>query len=211
MQSLGETMTQDFYEKLIITIVDKGLLTLLIAIAAFSLNKILEKYKSKQALENELIKQKQVFGNELAKQRDTIRLQFLERQLSEFYWPIYLRLQKDNAVWRRILDRKKDDELLRQVGTEIEKSYILPNHDEIIKIIESKIHLAKADDKLLDALLRYMRHIAVYKSMRVAGIFDKDPLDLQEPWPRDFFPAIEERIKQLQHQYDNLLAVADDA
>ena len=204
-------MTQDFYEKLIITIVDKGLLTLLIAIAAFSLNKILEKYKSKQALENELIKQKQVFGNELAKQRDTIRLQFLERQLSEFYWPIYLRLQKDNAVWRRILDRKKDDELLRQVGTEIEKSYILPNHDEIIKIIESKIHLAKADDKLLDALLRYMRHIAVYKSMRVAGIFDKDPLDLQEPWPRDFFPAIEERIKQLQHQYDNLLAVADDA
>ena len=28
---------------------------------------------------------------------------FMAQQLSEFYWPIYIRLQKDNAVWDRIL------------------------------------------------------------------------------------------------------------
>ena len=32
----------------------------------------------------------------------TKRLEFLERQLTEFYWPLYWGLQKDNAVWQRV-------------------------------------------------------------------------------------------------------------
>jgi hypothetical protein len=199
-------MTQEFNEKFILTILDKGLLALVLAVAAFFFNRLLEKYKSQQSMLNEMAKQKQSFENELARQRDAIHLKFVERQLSDFYWPIYLRLQKDNVVWRRILDRNKGNDALRQkVGVEIERNFILTNHDEIVKIIESNIYLAKADDELLEPLLKYLKHIAVYKAMRAAGCYDKDPIHLQEPWPRDFFPVIEERTKALQSQYDKLL------
>lgn len=200
-------MNQDFYEKLILTVFDKGLLALVLAVAVFFLNRLLEKYRSQQSMLNEMTKQKKSFENELAKLRDATHLKFVERQLADFYWPIYLRLQKDNVVWRRILDRNQGDDALRQrVGVEIEKNFILSNHDEIVKIIESNIHLAKADDELLEPLLKYLKHIAVYKAMRAAGCYDKDPIYLQEPWPKDFFPVIEERTKTLQGQYDKLLA-----
>src|SRR6185295_3529658 len=144
--------------------------------------------------------------DELATLRRNKKLELLERQLSEFYWPVYLRLQKDNAVWQKILDsRNKEDSLRQRVGTEIEKTFILPNHDEIIKLIESKIHLAKADAELLKQLLTYIRHIAVYKAMRSSGVFEYDPIHLGEPWPEKLFPLIEERVKALQQNYDTLL------
>jgi hypothetical protein len=44
-------------------------------------------------------------------------LDFKAHQLAEFYWPIYVRLQKDNAIWKRILDKRKEDEILRKVAT----------------------------------------------------------------------------------------------
>src|SRR5690348_9740877 len=37
------------------------------------------------------------------------RIEILGRQLSEFYWPVYLRLQRDNAVWDRIMDATQSD------------------------------------------------------------------------------------------------------
>jgi hypothetical protein len=53
-------------------------------------------------------------------------MDFKARQLSEFYWPIYVTLQKDNAVWDRILDRNKGDDVLRKVAVEIEKGKYCP-------------------------------------------------------------------------------------
>ena len=33
------------------------------------------------------------------------RVRFLEQQLSQFYWPIYLHLQKENLDWERLRER----------------------------------------------------------------------------------------------------------
>lgn len=134
------------------------------------------------------------------------KVERLERQLSEFYWPIYLRLQKDNAVWERILDRTDgDDELRQAVGSEIERNVVLPNHLEIVNIIETKAHLAEADGTMMKLLQTYLRHIAVYQSMRAAGCYDKDPIYLGEPWPAGFFEAIEQRTLTLQQEYSGYL------
>ena len=130
----------------------------------------------------------------------------LEAQLSDFYWPIYLRLQKDNVVWKRILDRKSDDEDKKKTGYEIEKSILLPNHEEIVKIIESNIHRARPDKVLEGQLLQYLRHISVYQSIRNAGILDKDPLHFDEPWPSELFGLIEDKTYELQRQYDRLIS-----
>ena len=119
------------------------------------------------------------------------RLDVLEQQLSRFYWPIYIRLQKDNAVWKRILDRSKGTEDLRaKVGDAIESKVVLPNHQETVRVIQDNIHLAQLDQKLEELLLQYVRHVAVYSAMRDAGCMDMDPIMLGEPWPEDLFSAI---------------------
>lgn len=130
----------------------------------------------------------------------------LEAQLSDFYWPIYLRLQKDNVVWRKILDRESDDEDKRKTGYEIEKSILLPNHEEIVRIIEGNIHRARPDKELESQLLQYLRHVSVYQSIRNAGIVDKDPIYFEEPWPGELFRLIEEKTHELQQDYDRLIS-----
>jgi hypothetical protein len=135
-------------------------------------------------------------------------LDFKSRQLTEFYWPIYIRLQKDNAVWDRILDRYKNDEMLRKVAFDIEKNEILPNHDQIVQTIQAKIHLAQAEPKLQAALMRYIRHVAVYKAMRNTGVTDRDPIALDEPWPKGLFELVEKKTEALQSDYDFLLKSA---
>jgi hypothetical protein len=184
-------------DEVIKILLDKLAIGGLLLLAGFLVNKSIERFRAAQAL-----------ANDLHKQKFATQLQLMERQLSEFYWPIYLRLQKDNVVWRRILDRKKaGDDPLQKIGTEIETNFILPNHGEIVKIIETKIHLAKLNDELLQPLLAYIKHVAVYKAAKDAGYTDLLPIHLQEPWPADFFPAIEKRTKALQGEYDKLLAL----
>ena len=162
-------------EELIKIVIDKLAIGILLILVGYFINKFLEKFKANQALRNEFIKQ-----------RSLARQQLIEKQLSEFYWPVYIRLQKDNIIWRRILDREnEDDDFKRKVGTEIENGVILPNHEEIVEIIESKIHLTRTDNDLIDALLKYIKHVAVYKANRAAGYEDLIPIHLQEPWPKN--------------------------
>jgi hypothetical protein len=142
-----------------------------------------------------------------AEQNIKAALEFSSRQLAEFYWPLYIRLQTDNAVWDRILDRNKTDERLRKVGYEIEKKEILPNHDQIVQTIQSKIHLSQPEPALQAALMRYIRHVAVYKAMRNTGMTE-DPVCIGEPWPRELFELVKQKTEKLQSDYDQLLKSA---
>jgi hypothetical protein len=188
----------DFKHQLAITLLDKGLLALVVLFAGFWLNKAIEQIRSTNALKADL-----------AKMRDSRNLDYWEKQLSEFYWPLYVRLQYDNAVWRRILDAKEgNDGIRRKLGREIERTFVLPNHEEIVRIIRSNMHLMENDGIALDAMLRYIRHVAVYKAMRLAGVEDQFPDALGEPWPRDLFPQIEKMAYRLQARYDEAVRAA---
>lgn len=136
---------------------------------------------------------------------NTKRLEFLERQLTEFYWPLYWGLQKDNAVWERILDRNKLDSTKKTIARGIEQDFILPNHREMVDIITSRIHLSEADPELESLLLAYVRHVAVYTAMRKGRIEDQDPIAQGEPWPEELFPVIEKHTKRLQEKYNELV------
>src|SRR5216684_6891739 len=141
----------NFHQQIVVTIIDKGLLALILAIAGFWLSKYLEAFKSRRALENEL-----------KKTRDQKMIQLFESQLSQFYWPIYLLLQMDNAIWEKILHRDSKDPVKAQLGRRIENDFILPNHASICRTIEANIHLAAPDSQLMDLILKYLRHVAVY-------------------------------------------------
>lgn len=82
----------------------------------------------------------------------------------------------------------------------------MPNHNEIMDILEKKIHLARAHTPLADALLRYIRHLAVYKALRASGIYDRDPLQFDEPYPQNLFSLVEQEKDRLQQEYDRLLS-----
>jgi hypothetical protein len=197
--SFDSTMTRD----LIKIIADKLAIGLLILFSGYMLNRAIEKYKAAQGLKSEI-----------SKQRFTATLQRIERQLSEFYWPMYLRLQKDNTVWRRLLDKGKEEgNPLRRIGSRIEIDFILPNHNELVKIIETKIHLAEPDAALQAALLSYIDHVAVYNAAIAAGFTDLhgSQRELLTPWPRDLFPLIEDRTLKLQRDYVILLNAYEQA
>jgi hypothetical protein len=107
-----------------------------------------------------------------------------------------------------MLDKSKEDsEPLQKIGALIETDFILPNHEEMVKVIESKIHLAQLDKELLEALLSYIRHVAVYKAARASGCTDlhNTQKDLLPPWPENLYPEIERRTKALQNEYDDLI------
>jgi hypothetical protein len=134
------------------------------------------------------------------------RVDSLENQLSRFYWPVYIRLQKDKAVWDRILSRnKKKSEIDAKVGHAIDSGYLLPNHQETIRIIQENIHFARPDAALESVLSQYIRHVAIYGALRESGVIDRYPYDLGEPYPEDLFPLIESRTHTLQTEYDRLV------
>jgi hypothetical protein len=130
----------------------------------------------------------------------------LERRLSQFFWPIYLRLQRDNVVWEKILERdNQNGHEHRNLAYQIEQDVLLPNHLEIVKIIELNIHLAGVDKEFEQHLMAYMRHVDVYKSSRAAGIKDKDPVYFGEPYPQGFFEALSKKLQTYQIEYEKLL------
>lgn len=180
-----------FEQELFILIVDKAALGILALIAGYWINKQFERFKSKQSLYLEIAREKR---------------QLVEKQLAEFYWPILIRLEKDNAIWKSMLGKYKTDPTERKLGLEVEKAFILQNHDEIMKIIEGYIHHVGNNQDLLDEIKKYSRHVAVYKALR--AIDDKrDPnnLDKDIGWPDDFYTTIRDKMLAIQQEYESLL------
>jgi hypothetical protein len=187
-----------FSEQLALTLVDKLAIGGILVIGGWWLNRLLQVFKSQQDLKNEL-----------AKSRDARHIEFLDKQLSQFYYPIYIRLHIDDAVWKRILDKRGGDEdLRRRLAAAMEKNTLLPNHEEIVRVMQSNIHLAESDGAAFEAMLRYIRHVAVYKAMREAGCHDRDPASVGEPWPEDLLPMIVKTTGVLQDRYLKLVASA---
>lgn len=172
-----------FRQQLIVTIVDKLLIALILIGAGLWANQNLEVFKSRQARHAEAV---------------SAKVEFIQRQLTEFYWPLLFRLEKDNAVWTRIMDTEKP------LAANIEEKFILPNHNEILQILDSKAHLMfnsteKIQDSLIDAIKQYERHVAVYKALRSIGD-TRRPADLNENWPKNFDQIIRTRILELEKQ-----------
>jgi hypothetical protein len=171
------------------------LIAAIAAAAGFWLSRLLERMKADLALQKD---QERI--------RTEKRLDYLERQLSEFYYPLYIGLHVDGAVWDTILARDKDDEIRKKIGEQIDKDVLLPNHEKLILVIQSKIHLAEADQETFDLMMKYVRHASIYRAMRKAEYFDKDPYHLGEPFPKGLLSNIEKTRALLQSKYDSLLA-----
>ena len=147
-----------------------------------------------------------------------IRRDELERRLSQFYWPLYVRLLRSDVIWQKVFyDLTTDDrhqrpdwaaglslEQRQALAREIETKVLLPNHAEAVAIIRANIHLANADQAFEDLLARYVRHVDVYTSLRSAGS-SLDPFNVGEAFPLGLSDAVRDRLRQDQRQYEELL------
>jgi hypothetical protein len=137
-----------------------------------------------------------------------LRIDFLERrQLKEFYWPLCVHFQKNDAVWE-FLKRAyySDDALENRVSTELMKVFFLPNHEEISRIIEANVYLAQADEMFMQLIRKFLRHVAIYKAMRSSDL-DLDPIAVGEPWPEGLSEAVAKRTAELQSKFDREVGI----
>lgn len=121
---------------------------------------------------------------------------------NDFLMPVLKCLQKDNAIWSRILGLRQDESTLEfKVAAQIERDEILPNHQKIINLIEAWRHVPIVDEdtQLAEVLDAYLDHITVYKTIRSAGDDTSLPIDVGAPWPDTFYEILQDRI----HRYEN--------
>ena len=100
-----------------------------------------------------------------------------------------------------------------RLAADIETKFILNNHEEVLKILDEHANLIfnnheKSQPELLDAIMHYERHIAVYKALRAIND-PRRPVQLGEEWPAQLSPLIKARSTQLEAQRQSLLRILE--
>jgi len=135
--------------------------------------------------------------------RNSAKVRFIDRQLSELYYPVQLRLRKDNALQKFWNDHSKDEpEIFEEM-----KAAQLRNHLENIATIEKHADLLRNSDErfdirdLLEALLLYQRHVTLFAAIQAAHN-KRSPYDVDHEWgyPKSFENQIDQRTQALELQ-----------
>lgn len=149
--------------------------------------------------------------DESKKQRIALRnkqIEFIDKQLSEFYYPIRLGLDKYVVLNQQIAD-KKNSEVNGKWAKQIERDGLIPNHKKIIEVIDAKFHLIKNSfgdeevEPLIEIIKKYQLHVASYSALRETGD-DRNPGDVYAGYPGEFNQAIASRISSLLKQQRDL-------
>ncbi|MDR6520295.1 hypothetical protein J2789_002980 [Variovorax paradoxus] len=195
-----------FIEKVLLALLDKGALAIILVAVGLWANQKLESFKADIRIAELAQRDKVELQKQLEATRRDIELKFRERQLSMFFWPLYLRLEKDSAIWQRVATISNDGRrALPADASGIIERDVLKNHEEMVKVIEANIHLAGTDPDLLKDLLKYMEHVAVYQAMRSAGV-RLNPIDVGAEFPPNLTSRIKAHLERLQREYSELTA-----
>lgn len=185
-----------FYDNIILLIVDK----VIIAGIAFYLWHLYSNRKKEIEKEEEKIKLLELRIEEEKKDKKNTELHekilLLEDQLKFFYWPLSICLKNDSAVWQRVPSLYDDEnQLPTDAGEIVERDFLIPNHEKAVSIIEENFHLVGENDKLIKLLVKYIRHVAVFKSLRLSQA-TVNPIDVNEPFPTKIIELIENETKR---------------
>lgn len=134
------------------------------------------------------------------------RLEKIEEKLNKFYKPIVSRLKKDDNLWRLSSKLSSSSEALPLDASEnFEEKYILPNHREVVQILNDFSYLKLDDPVLEEEIGKYIRHVAVFETIRsTESMKHLNPIDLNLPYPKYFKALLEDHIENLETQLGNL-------
>ena len=185
-------------DKLILLLVDKLAIGLLVLFAGFLLNRILKRGELKIVLENELEKLRQGFANDLGKLGKSKQLEYAERQLSDFYWPLYVRwftLQSLRSLrQKRSAAKQQNIRSIAQQEVTIQKA--------MIDIIHRGIHLMESNNSLFEGLRKFSNYSALFEAELDTICEAGEPAHVSELWPASLQADIRNESHRLQKQFD---------
>jgi hypothetical protein len=205
-----KNMEQTFVQKLLLVVVDKLAIGLLILIAAFFLNRLMEQFKREQALQGE---------DRTRKLQGLMR--YYERQMEELYGPLF------NMILQIYIAFDISTELKSKLGSENEtiineffqKNYFIPLHEEINNIMKKNLYLlllqygssSVGNDikaSVPESFRQYLRHSTqeqaqgkLWKDHQIDSLFIEIP-----KWPWDFDGDIAAGLKAAMKNYEECLA-----
>lgn len=121
-----------------------------------------------------------------------IRLSHLEKKLKLFLNPVLNAIEFDNSIWSRLSAISDSaNSYPERLSLELERQFVLENHVRATELVRENFHFIEIDSPLHKSLIQYMRHVAVYKSLRDLNE-SINPVDLNEEFPA----ALEEQIRK---------------
>ncbi|MDB5137751.1 MAG: hypothetical protein JWP37_4354 [Mucilaginibacter sp.] len=129
----------------------------------------------------------------------------IESKLQYFYWPICIRLTKNENIYQYLYKGKKDtdkDSLDYKIAHYVEKAILMTNHKEIIDIITRYRHFADADTEVGGLIDAYIRHVSVYNALMAAKV-DEFPANVSNaPYPAGIYDYFYRKTLELQSVLD---------
>jgi len=114
---------------------------------------------------------------ELFLERRKRKIQNIVDKLKLFYWPIFFRLEKNNAIWDEILCRTPlGEDILDKRISDAERSNILKNYKEILDIIDKYVYLAEPDEASITMIKEYIIRVTHFKALEESNEVIKIPL-----------------------------------
>jgi hypothetical protein len=198
-------MALSYSEELSLLLIDKGVIGVLVLVAGFALNKMLKRGELERTLTNEMQTLQTTLANDLKKLGASKRLEFAERQLSEFYWPLYVRSFTLSAL--RSLRRSRGSASGANIrGIAEQESTILA---DMALVFNKSVHLMESDDQLFQAMLKLCQYEAARRAEIDQVVTGEDPDHLAVLWPDKLQQLLVSASFRLQKQYDDMVARAD--
>lgn len=139
--------------------------------------------------------------------RQKRKRELLEDKLKNFYWPIYIRLKKNEDTYRLLFKGKMktdSDSIDYKISHYVEKEVLLKNHEEILEIITNYRHLAETDTNFEQLTDEYIKHVTIYQGFLHAGINEYPGVKADAPYPTGIDDYFFKKTKVLQEKLERL-------
>lgn len=157
----------EFSQRIVLTIIDKLAIGLLIIIAVYYFNRLLEKYRLEQSKALEMLKGEQALRKEYEVLRDQTALKHLQRQIEDLYSPLLGLIQYGNVV-NQVEFAKVPQGDLSEKAAKIRRyfveKYYLPLNTQISDLIRTKIYLLDSD-AVPESFQHFLMHAAQFECL----------------------------------------------
>lgn len=173
-----------------------GIITLILgAVIGFFFNIRLHKFKSTTDSQN----RSQEYVHK-------VKVEYLEKKLTNFLNPIINAIEFDSETWERISALSDSNNIYPEnISEHMEKEFILANHGRAVDLARENMHFLELDSELHKELVKYMRHVAAFQTIRALGE-PLNPIDIDEPFPDQLKRLMREEYRKTQKEYDALMS-----
>ena len=116
-------------------------------------------------------------------------------KLEKFYYPLHFNLNRLSNMWEIIQTRRQSEDKNND-DIDIECMNL---HEENQNIIKSNIVQAKPIPRLMDAIMKYDKHVTIYRVLKKCGKTCDCPRNFDAEYPEEFKDIIKSRINILEN------------